>query len=498
MAFRLSVEDGRFARTLEVRTPDLTVGTARGCDLRLESDGVGRRHARLRQCGRKVVVEDLGARQGVLLAGRRVHRAALAAGDSVRLGGAHVMVLEVDAPATSTADDGSRRIAPPVPPGAAHRARAATPLVVSIAVHAAALVLLWGSVLLAGAVRPEEARLDIGVPVDVPDLIEDASVDPEPELELPERLPDPTEILPPEEYELPERPLLMDDPRFTKPEKEETEPEEKEPDAPEAVGLGSLPETTLAKSFGKGEASGVNRAAAGILDGDAATAGLLAAVRGRASKESVWVLQGDYDQAEQVLAELAIGHAVVTRDTIETSEVPDHVRLLVYNCTGRSFSPDTQRRIAEWVSRGGWLVTTDWGVERLLEKAMPDTLSPLRVRQRPILTKDETVGIRPTRGKGLGAGLPMDAGISRWWLEDSSVPFTIAKGLDAEILVRSEDLERRLGKEAAGVAVTFPFGRGRVLHLLGHVYQQEGNLRGAVIMQRLVINFAAASLREGS
>ena len=62
------------------------------------------------------------------------------------------------------------------------------------------------------------------------------------------------------------------------------------------------------------------------------------------------------------------------------------------------------------------------------------------------------------------------------------------------MLVHSDELERRNGKDASAVAVTFPYGRGRVLHMLGHVFQQEGNLRGAVIVQRLVVNYVAAAL----
>ena len=39
-------------------------------------------------------------------------------------------------------------------------------------------------------------------------------------------------------------------------------------------------------------------------------------------------------------------------------------------------------------------------------------------------------------------------------------------------------------------------GRGRVLHMLGHFYQQEGNLKGTFSAQRLIANFLLAAIRK--
>ena len=64
MPYRLSIHDGRYDRVLAVNDPLLTVGSASACGLRIESEGVAKRHALLRQYGKCVVVEDLGARDG--------------------------------------------------------------------------------------------------------------------------------------------------------------------------------------------------------------------------------------------------------------------------------------------------------------------------------------------------------------------------------------------------------------------------------------------------
>ena len=63
-----------------------------------------------------------------------------------------------------------------------------------------------------------------------------------------------------------------------------------------------------------------------------------------------------------------------------------------------------------------------------------------------------------------------------------------------EVLITSDDLKARYG--VSDVAATFRYGKGRVLHMLGHVYQKEGNLKGTFSAQRLMANFLIAAVRK--
>jgi hypothetical protein len=489
MPFRLAIDDGRFARTLEVRAQVLTVGAAASSGLRLESEGVERRHAEIRQIGRRLVAEDLGTKAGLRVGGRRVRRALLAAGDVVFVGDARIRISDVEPILGPT----------PVPHPRRTRTRRVAPAVVSIALHAAALILLQGAVLFAGATPTETFHLETAA-LERPAQIEDA-----PELvplsepaDLVPRQPDDVELLPPEE-EVPDVPLAASDPRLQPPPKTEPETVPPEParteEPPPTVGLGGVAAEIGERAFGKGDAASANRISAGLLETDGDGGPALRGLRSRSGGQTVWVIRGDYDQAEKVLDHLGVGHSLLGRDALETHDLPSSLRVMVFNCTGRPLSPEAQQRVAAWVRSGGWLVTTDWGVERLIERGMPGTLTPLRRNERPVLTKDETVGVKPTTDRGFDAGVPQEDG-ARWWLEDSSVPFTIAPGIGAEILVRSGDMERRHGEGTGAVAVTFPYGEGRVLHLLGHVFQQEGNLRGTLLVHRIVVNFLAAALQR--
>ena len=63
------------------------IGRSQTADLRLAEDGVSRAHARIRTIERRMMLEDLGSRNGTFLNGQRIERpAALADGDKVQIG----------------------------------------------------------------------------------------------------------------------------------------------------------------------------------------------------------------------------------------------------------------------------------------------------------------------------------------------------------------------------------------------------------------------------
>jgi len=68
---------------------ELVIGRDEASDVRLQGDGVSRRHAAVRneRADGSVVIEDQGSRNGVRVNGRLVPSARLAAGDVLRLGG---------------------------------------------------------------------------------------------------------------------------------------------------------------------------------------------------------------------------------------------------------------------------------------------------------------------------------------------------------------------------------------------------------------------------
>lgn len=63
------LENGLRGREIRIRKPEIIIGRARGCKVRIASADVSRQHCRLRIEGTDVVVQDLGSSNGTRLNG---------------------------------------------------------------------------------------------------------------------------------------------------------------------------------------------------------------------------------------------------------------------------------------------------------------------------------------------------------------------------------------------------------------------------------------------
>lgn len=559
MAFRLSIEDGSYVQTLEVRSGSLTVGRAPPNGLALSSPGLSARHAVFRQVGAGVEVEALPTKIGVRMRGERIDRAVLAVGDSVQLGWAKVSLVEVaDAdvataaappapppepepptpplPKLEFADEppppvaaspvASAAAAVAAPPRPAVHAPAAEPAAdfvvlsrkairvlpwwgISVALHA----LAFGALLLVPAAIAEREEADATISVTIRraparvDLDETPVVEPtrrgvdvaRPDMDVPAATPDST--LPPSSNPKGQGgtgPTRTDEPELVV---GDGGSPWAQTGGSTSVGIGAGGRigagvaSNLDETFGKDGAGRANAAAAGRLNGDPFTRSLVNGLKLRTNEKNVKVVKGDYDQGELVMDALGLRHGFITGPEMAKDEIDPEVRAIFYNCTGRAPSRDALASLTRWVEAGGWLFSSDWGVELVVDKAFPGYIRPLKDGARMVMTPDETISFTIAPGKHLLlAGLPPEAETARWWLEDSSIPFTIEKPEAVEVLVQSAELDRKYKSKL--VAVTFPHGKGRVVHVLGHMYQKEGNLRGAYAMQRLLLNFLHQAIKR--
>jgi hypothetical protein len=209
----------------------------------------------------------------------------------------------------------------------------------------------------------------------------------------------------------------------------------------------------------------------------------------------ILVVDGQYDHGEVLLEMLDIKyqHAGVRR----LDRTPFRGRKIVFfNCTNLSPTPAALKKIQKFVREGGYLICSDWAVSTVLARAFPGYVEPVMKAGRKVLTPDEVIRISPSRsavGHFLMNGMALKKNEAKWWLEESSYPFRVLRPDSVDVLIESDDLDRKYGTRP--VAVTFKFGKGRVLHMLGHFFQKEGNLKGTFSAQRLVANFLIAAIK---
>lgn len=127
MSARLVPLNDQDAPPIMVQRPVMLIGRHPECDIRIDREQISRRHCCLAQAYDRVLIRDLGSRNGVRVNGRMVVESRLVPGDEVAI--AHLIYrLEADparppAHPASGGQAGSARPAPPntlppAPPGA--------------------------------------------------------------------------------------------------------------------------------------------------------------------------------------------------------------------------------------------------------------------------------------------------------------------------------------------------------------------------------------------
>ncbi|KYF51314.1 diguanylate cyclase, partial [Sorangium cellulosum] len=90
-AYLIVLAGSNVGEMYRVEGSEIVIGRASGATIRLNDDGISRRHARLLQMDSQVTIEDLNSSNGTLVNGEQVTRAALHDGDKIRLGSTTVL-----------------------------------------------------------------------------------------------------------------------------------------------------------------------------------------------------------------------------------------------------------------------------------------------------------------------------------------------------------------------------------------------------------------------
>ncbi len=180
--------------------------------------------------------------------------------------------------------------------------------------------------------------------------------------------------------------------------------------------------------------------------------------------EDVVVVAGHYDRMEHVLRQLQIPFKRVLPLELAKLSLPLAGTVFV-NCALR-FSHAHVQRLKSFVHAGGTMVTSDWAVRNVLQRAWPG-LVEASGRE----TMDDVVRVRATQNpdpvvagfadEAAGAAQPV------WWLERGSLPIRVLDRRRVRVLLESEEMHERYGNSE--VLVAFDAGAGTVYHCVSHV-----------------------------
>lgn len=208
---------------------------------------------------------------------------------------------------------------------------------------------------------------------------------------------------------------------------------------------------------------------------------------------SVIEVKGEWDNAARTLRSLNINHTSIRRGKLKELSLSG-VRVLVINCAGE-VPRESYQKIRDFVMNGGYLLTTDWALDGCLQKVFPGYAHWNRGRSRSPIVDARLID----RQSSLVANTVTIAG---WKLDDAAHTIAITNPSAVKVLAVSNELAQEDPDRNGILAFTFPFGRGKVMHMIGHFDNNAAfdNLPdpapqiGIALRQALAANFIVEGL----
>jgi hypothetical protein len=181
------------------------------------------------------------------------------------------------------------------------------------------------------------------------------------------------------------------------------------------------------------------------------------------------VVSGVYDRVEDVLSAVGIRHVVVAPAQLDHLELNAR-QLLIIDCPG-NISSRAVEKVRKFVNAGGFLYTTDWALANVVQKAFPGY-----VEFNGRATSNDVVEVAVKKKDNVFLKqIQLSKEDPKWWLESSSYPIRVLNKEKVDVLITSREMAGKYGEPA--IAITFPYGDGRVLHIASHFYLQQNQRR---------------------
>jgi hypothetical protein len=191
----------------------------------------------------------------------------------------------------------------------------------------------------------------------------------------------------------------------------------------------------------------------------------------RLDSAQVVIVEGCYDHGEAIFDLCKIRYSKIPTASVAGAALqPDQI--LYVNCPGEIPERGLEK-VRSFVNEGGLLVTTDWALKHVVEKAFPGF-----VKYGGRASADDVVRVvfEPVQDTFLEGLLdPKDDPL--WWLEGSSYPIEVLDKDRVKVLVTSKEMEDRYGHSP--IVIAFEFGQGKVYHMTSHFYLQRTETRSS-------------------
>jgi hypothetical protein len=177
--------------------------------------------------------------------------------------------------------------------------------------------------------------------------------------------------------------------------------------------------------------------------------------------DTILVVEGDHDDATPTLEGFGIPLKKITAQRLCGISL-DGVKVVVINCDAH-IPERALTRIRDFVATGGYLLTTDWELDNSLALAFPGYVQWNSKLNHGLAACDaEPVERDPIL---FNHAITKEA---TWAIDNEAHFLKIVNPEAVHILVRSRQLQAQYPDTNGVLAIAFSYGRGQVLHLVGH------------------------------
>lgn len=216
---------------------------------------------------------------------------------------------------------------------------------------------------------------------------------------------------------------------------------------------------------------------------------------GAIAEDRLVVITDRYDQAERTLKTLGLPCKTMDKKELDTYDL-SQAQVLVIDCGPKNLSFAAGMKIREFVCRGGYLITTDWMLDRLDQKIFPGYIAWNGAMNTQKLYDATIVGKDPVLFRHAVTR-------ANWKMDIHCHLIRVINKQLVRVLAVSPTLAKDDPDGQGILAVVFPFEKGYVMHMTAHFDRNQSSndliddpapVIGIGLRQAIAINFVVAGL----
>lgn len=212
--------------------------------------------------------------------------------------------------------------------------------------------------------------------------------------------------------------------------------------------------------------------------------------------ERLVVISDKYDQAERTLENLNIPYRIMSKKAFDSYDL-SAAQVVIIDCGPNNLSWNGGIKIRDFVIKGGYLLTTDWMIDRLNQHVFPGFIAWNGATNQQRMYEASLVGKHPALFRHAVTN-------GAWKMDIHCHLIRIFNKEKVRVLAVSDALAQEDPDKLGALAVVFPFGRGYVMHMMAHFDRGQGvkvnelpdaaPAIGISLRQALAINYVVAGL----